>query len=595
VSFAGVAGAVSSVCNLTLTYGLSLFAALSSPWVIVPAVVAIAALFAYLFSIRNSKSVPSVPIVNPPQRTEDSYDWVRGPPTDRPARAVEIGGPVEDQPVANPPSDAEVLVSKLGEQNFNWNETVTPERFVAFVKTETETIPPDEKRHLFLEVAKLLTQNRRDVHRYSAVAVLTFLVDELTIQRTENRGKMTGGGGHKTPSLMCVHRQNGDEEQRVFKGITLSNARGLDVMYSRACGVLSKYLQSLGFQAKVVGSIPAMWEGGPVVSMEKIDGVGFYSFFFTEVENEEYRSFIEGFSERLKDGTDFLVSEDFYEARYIRGWKGEGDPFSGKNSSTYDIKGRCPHEKLENFEDEDQDLILRSLWWRGNKGRVIFRPFIENDSLHYCIGTVENPTKQHFPFFPSEKGGKLLRQLIWAEIVGQIIAHGDLKTSSNILIREDGQSVLIDTDEGMKIDSPEIDCSLFPILDEDMAEAIEAIDVGHVGEILGRCLMPEEIRNAMGERIAKLKTMVAQMRRNRKIIGADDWRSQKIEIAMKTRFKDYLRGQSAAYGLGFLGDKYHELYLKPKNRTLKDMGLLRKDVRDTSAEIYLREVVWLLD
>jgi hypothetical protein len=107
--------------------------------------------------------------------------------------------------------------------------------------------------------------------------------------------------------------------------------------------------------------------------------------------------------------------------------------------------------------------------------------------------------------------------------------------------------------------------------------------------------MPENVRNAMEERIAKIKTMVAQMRRNRKIIGVDDWRSQKIEIAMKTRFKGYLRGQRAVYGLGFLNNEHHALYLQRDNRTLKDMGLLGEDVQDTFAEIYLRKVVSLLD
>jgi hypothetical protein len=565
----GIAGAIGGVCTLTLAYGLSFFAALLSPWVIVPAVVAIASLLAYLFSIRNSKSVPTnVPIVNPMQRSENYYNW-----------AVET-------PAS---SDAQALAGKLDGQKFNWDEKVTPGEFVKFVRKEIATIPPDEKSHLLLEVAKLVSQNQRDACRHSAVAMLTFLADGLTIQSIDDETRMT----RKGELSARVRKESGDEEQRVLKKIILSGAKGLDVMYSHACGELSKYLQSIDFQAKVVGSIPAMWIDTPVVSMEKIDGVEVESLFSTGITIEEYNSFIDNRSEGVKNREDFFIKEQCIIGRgknYIACWKGHGSEF--ENYDHYCICRNGTIQDLSSLEKNIEGGSFGFVNWRA-----IFRPFLADDSLHYCIvgEDVGKIFKQHFPFFPSEKGGELLSQLIWAEIMGQIIAHGDLETSSNIMFGGDNQSVLIGTDKKMKMDSPEIDSSRFPILDEAMAKAIEGIDVGRVGEILDKRLMPANVRNAMGRRIAKLKKMVTQMRAAEKIIGVDDWKSQQIEIAMQTRFKDCLRGRRISFHrLKFLAGNRHAPYLQPDHQAFKDIRLLGQGAKDTEAEIYLQKVVSLI-
>lgn len=88
--------------------------------------------------------------------------------------------------------------------------------------------------------------------------------------------------------------------------------------------------------------------------------------------------------------------------------------------------------------------------------------------------------------------------------------------------------------------------------------------------------------------------MVGQLRAAGKIIGVSEWKSQGMEIALKTRFRIWLLNRCEYYGIGFLKRPNHKFCLQSNNRILKDLGLLEEAVVDSSAEICLREVLGLI-
>ncbi|MDR2667645.1 MAG: hypothetical protein LBB38_01200 [Puniceicoccales bacterium] len=436
------------------------------------------------------------------------------------------------------------------------------------MKTETAAMADGESMAFLRRVLELMQDSgyaNGSVAFLTLLAIVTkrvFLVkDAIEVHRSRSNAyefdsvKVGAACFVKLPREMW-HRMDCGDAVLVCESVT-------------AAEIASYFHVECGAPLLYTPTFPAILNGSLAVAMEKVIGVQFHTRMRREIPKDDFLELLHRILREARQGRDFLaVAQSFdgrmpiYFPRHLLDDE-EYDVNCGLNTYCRKTKEIMTEDdyvlavsKEHGQADEVRDAIHNDICMlldfdesSGGETWFAFRPFGDDDSVAFLAARVKRKFYLYgVPRFPSPRGGMLLEQASWIELVDYLVAYPDREAANNTLVIAGGQFRSIDFD-GCCIDRTDTHLLKVTVIDLMMAAAVERINVNTIMAIAQRNGLSTSAAVAALMRASDLKQRVEQMRRDGMAIAPDQWAAQPVEAAFVGTFLPC-----------FLGTAYREIF-----------------------------------
>jgi hypothetical protein len=190
------------------------------------------------------------------------------------------------------------------------------------------------------------------------------------------------------------------------------------------------------------------------------------------------------------------------------------------------------------LEYDDVSFAFPSFPYKGGLcfGGVSYRESRKSNEIFLYILPLDG-----FGEIDWEKISHLVRECVMADLLGQLMAHPDLQTLSNILFDSNDNAIVIDADGAFYENT--IDRRYIPCIDETMYEAIQNITVDkELEDNFALVGLSQQRISDFKSRITEMKSFADDLMKNGKVIKDGTWKDVVLRVLPEMRvFKNSLQ------------------------------------------------------